>query len=153
MDEKLLVLLYQHIRSHVLIRIFLPSKFQMEQGMSCNKDGTTRQRSSSRIWSIRRTIFSAQLGAARIRFAFWVRIKWGILRVWLWKDILRKKKKWETIAGPRAERYYMTYFNAFDKNDHDISFYLMTIRTTRYYLRIFFWAMDRVVHNIIVVVC
>ena len=64
----------------------------------------------------------------------------------------KKKKNQETITGPHAKRDYMTYFNAFDKNDHDSSFYLVTIRTIRYYLIIFCLELDCVVRTIFVVV-
>ena len=47
----------------------------------------------------------------------------------------------------------MTYFSAIDKNDYARSFYLMTIWTIRYYLRIFYWALYHVVHTLFVVVC
>ena len=59
--------------------------------MGFNKDGSVRQRSSSRILPVSHTISSAQLGATRSRFYFWVRMKWVILRGWLWKNIVRKR--------------------------------------------------------------
>ena len=40
-----------------------------------------------------------------------------------------------------------------DRNDQDSADYLMTICTNRYYLRIFCWALDRVIHAVYVVVC
>ena len=49
----------------------------------------------------------------------------------------KKKKNRETISGPRAQREYVTYFNAANKNDHDSSFYLKSICKIRYYLGIF----------------
>ena len=65
----------------------------------------------------------------------------------------RKKKKQENIAGPRAQRDHVTYFNTVGKNDHDSSFSQAATQTIRYYLRIFFWERDRVVHTLFVAVC
>ena len=50
----------------------------------------------------------------------------------------KKKNIRVNIAGPFAQRNYVTYFNAVDKNDHNSSFCLTTIRKIHYYLRIFF---------------
>ena len=72
--------------------IVLSSGCQIEKGMGCNEYGTVRHWSSSRIRLESCTIFSAQIGATRTRFAFWVRIKWGILRGWLWNDTPRKRR-------------------------------------------------------------
>ena len=63
------------------------------------------------------------------------------------------KKKRYNIAGPCAQRDYVKYLNDFDKNNQDSSFYLTTIRKIHYYLRIFYWELDRVVHTLFVVVC
>ena len=68
------------------------------------------------------------------------------------KRHIKKKKNRETISGPRAQREYVTYFNAVENNDHDISFYSTTIRKIRYYFGIFLWVLDRVVHTLFVVV-
>ena len=65
----------------------------------------------------------------------------------------KKKKKREIISVTRAQRYYMTYLNSVNKNDHNSSFYLRTTRKIRYYLKIFCWALDRVVNTLFVVVC
>ena len=40
----------------------------------------------------------------------------------------------------------MTYFNGVDRNDRDSRDYSTSIRTNWYYLRIFCWALDRVIH-------
>ena len=64
------LLSYQQIRGHVIIMIFLSSRFQIYQVMGCNKDGTVRQKSRSILQPERHTIFSAQLGATRRRFDF-----------------------------------------------------------------------------------
>ena len=64
----------------------------------------------------------------------------------------KNKKKQDNISGPRAQRDYVTYFNTVDRNDHDSSLSLAAIQTIRYYLIIFFWALDRVVHTIFVAV-
>jgi hypothetical protein len=44
-------------------------------------------------------------------------------------------------------------YNAVDRNERDSANYSTTIRMNRYYLRIFCWALDRVIHAAYVVVC
>ena len=63
-------------------------------------------------------------------------------------DVLRAE-----FAGPKAQADYVENFNAVDKNDRDSADYSTTIRTNRYYLRIFCWCLDRVVHTTYVCVC
>ena len=64
----------------------------------------------------------------------------------------KKKRRRETLAAPRAQRDYVNFFSAVDRNDRDSADYSTTIKTTRYYLRIFCWMLDRVVHTLFVVV-
>ena len=40
----------------------------------------------------------------------------------------KKSNRQETIAGPRPQRGYVTYFNALKNNYHNSSFYSTTIR-------------------------
>ncbi len=47
----------------------------------------------------------------------------------------------------------MKYFNAVDRNNRDSADYLTFIHTNRYYLRIFYWILDRVNHVLYPVVC
>ena len=47
----------------------------------------------------------------------------------------------------------MKWYNAVDCNDRDSADYSTTMRTTRYYLRMFFWALDRVIHCEYTIVC
>ena len=56
------------------------------------------------------------------------------------------------IDGPRARQDYAKYFNAVDRNDRDSADYSTSIRTNRYYIRIFCWVLDRVVHTCFAVV-
>ncbi len=64
----------------------------------------------------------------------------------------RGKNTSTEIEAPRAQQDYVKYFNAVDHNDHDSADYLTSIRTNRYYLRIFGWILDRVLHVMYVVV-
>ena len=64
----------------------------------------------------------------------------------------KKKRRRETLAAPRAQRDYVNFFSAVDRNDRDSADYSTTIKTTRYYLRICCWMLDRVVHTLFVVV-
>ena len=59
----------------------------------------------------------------------------------------------DTIDGPQAQADCVAYFNAVDKNDHDSAEYSTTIRTIRYYIRVFCWVLDRVIHTMYVNVC
>jgi hypothetical protein len=63
--------------------------------------------------------------------------------------------KWtrDTISAPQAQADYISNYNAVDRNDWDNADYSMTIHTNQYYLRIFCWALDRVIHTAYVVVC
>ncbi len=45
------------------------------------------------------------------------------------------------------------YFNAVDRNDRDSANNTVTLCTNRWYLHLFFWALDRVIHVLFVVVC
>jgi hypothetical protein len=62
----------------------------------------------------------------------------------------KRRAQRETLAAPRAQRDYVNYFNAVDRNDRDSADYSTTIKTCRYYIRIFCWILDRVVHTIFV---
>jgi hypothetical protein len=57
------------------------------------------------------------------------------------------------INAPQAQQDYIKYFNAVDRNDRDSADYSTSIRTNRYYFRIFCWIFDRVNHVLYVVVC
>jgi hypothetical protein len=59
---------------------------------------------------------------------------------------VKGKKKRETIPEPHAHADYLKSMNGVDWNDRDSHDYLTSIRTNQWYLRIFCWAMDWVVH-------
>ena len=63
----------------------------------------------------------------------------------------KKKNKRDTLSGPGAQRYYVAYFNAVDKNYHYRSFDLATIQTIYHYLGILCWSLNHLFHNIFVV--
>ena len=65
----------------------------------------------------------------------------------------KKRAKHDTIDAPCAQQDYSKYFHVMDRNDRDSSDYSTTIRTNRYYLRIFCWALDRIIHHLYVIVC
>jgi len=65
---------------------------------------------------------------------------------------IRGKRTRDTISAPRAQADYVANYNAVDRNDRDSADYSTTIRTNQYYLRIFCWALDRVIHAVYVVV-
>ena len=65
---------------------------------------------------------------------------------------LKGKKRRVELKGTNAQRDYSKHFNAVDRNDRDSSDYSVTLRTIRWYLRIFFWVLDRVVFSCYLVV-
>ncbi len=69
------------------------------------------------------------------------------------KRHVRGKKQRCTLQAPAAQKDYALHFNAVDRNDRDSSDYTTSIRTNRWYLRLFFWVLDRVVHVLFVIVC
>ena len=64
----------------------------------------------------------------------------------------RGKREREIIDGVRVQAEYVKWFNAVDRNDRDSADYSTSIRTNRYYIRIFCWALDRAVHCLYCVV-
>ena len=62
------------------------------------------------------------------------------------KRHVKGKKKCETIPGRHAHADYVKSMNGVDQNERDSCNYSTSIRTNRWYLRIFCWAMDQVVH-------
>ena len=50
------------------------------------------------------------------------------------------------IAGTIAQSDYVKFFNAVDRNDWDSADYSLTVRTHRFYLRVLFWVIGRVIH-------
>lgn len=56
------------------------------------------------------------------------------------------------IACPPVQKDYAAHFNGVDRNDRDSADYPSTIKTNRWYIRIFFWCLDRVVHTLFVIV-
>ena len=64
-------------------------------------------------------------------------------------------EKWEqlTVPEPRAHADYVESMNGVDRNGRASAYYLTSIRTNCYYLRIFCWVLDRVVHAVYVILC
>ena len=52
------------------------------------------------------------------------------------------------FAAPMAQADYVQHFDAIDRQDRDSADWSTSIRTDRYYLRIFFWLLDRVIHAV-----
>jgi hypothetical protein len=66
---------------------------------------------------------------------------------------IRGKRTCDTISAPQAQADYVANYNAIDRNDWDSADYSTTICTNQYYLRIFCWALDRVIHAAYTVLC
>ena len=69
------------------------------------------------------------------------------------KRHVKNKKQRVTLQAPQSQHDYAKHFNAVDRNDRDSSDNTTTMRTNRWYLRLFFWVLDRVVHVVFVVAC
>ena len=57
------------------------------------------------------------------------------------------------LNAPPIQPEYVKYFNAVDTNDHDSADYSVSIRTNRWYLRVFLWLVDRVVFSCYLILC
>ena len=57
-----------------------------------------------------------------------------------------------TFKAPNAHKSYSKYFNTIDRNDRDSADCTTSLQTNRWYLGIFFWLLDRVVHQLYVTV-
>ena len=66
---------------------------------------------------------------------------------------MKGKKSLDKISCPRVQADYAENFNAIDRNDQDSANYSMTICTNHYYIQIFCWALDRVIHVVYVIMC
>ena len=69
------------------------------------------------------------------------------------KRHVKGRKKRVDLDAPLVHKDYMKHFNAVDRNDRDSSDYTCSIRTHRWYLRILFWLLDRVVFSCYILVC
>jgi len=58
------------------------------------------------------------------------------------KRHVKGKSTREVIEGPRAQRDYITFFNAVDRSDRDSADWSTSIQTNRYYIRILCWVLD-----------
>ncbi len=68
------------------------------------------------------------------------------------RRVLGKKTK-NIIPGPRAQADYVENFKAVDRNNRNSQDYCTSICKNCYYIRIFCWALDRVIHAAYVIVC
>ena len=66
---------------------------------------------------------------------------------------VKKQKKKIEIGAPTSQIDYVENYNAVDRQDRDSADYTTSIKTVRYYIRIFCWMLDRVIHAIYVIVC
>ena len=56
------------------------------------------------------------------------------------------------LSAPSIQKEYAKHFNAVDRNDSDSAHHTCSIRTNRWYLRILFWLLDRVVFSCYILV-
>ena len=69
------------------------------------------------------------------------------------KRHVKGKIKRVDLAAPSIQKEYTENFNAVDRNDRDSSDYTCSVRSHRWYLRIIFWLLDRVVFSCFILVC
>ena len=69
------------------------------------------------------------------------------------KRHVKNKKNRVDIQAPVIQPDYVTYFNEVDINDYDSADYSVSIRTNRWYLRVFLWLVDRVVFSCYLIIC
>lgn len=67
------------------------------------------------------------------------------------KRHVKGKKGRIELQGTESQKDYSQYFNAVDRNDRDSAENSTSIRTSRWYLRLFFWLLDRCVHSVYLV--
>ena len=58
-----------------------------------------------------------------------------------------------SLPCPPVQRAYSKNFNGVDMNDRDSATYSTSIRSNRWYLRVFFWVLDRVIFSCYIVAC
>ena len=68
------------------------------------------------------------------------------------KRYVKGKKGRIELQGTESQKDYSVYFNAVDKNDRDSAENSTSLRTSRWYLRLFFWLLDRCIHSAYLVV-
>ncbi len=66
---------------------------------------------------------------------------------------VKGKKRRIILNAPQSQKDYAANFNAVDRNDRDSADYTTSISTHRWYLHLFCWVLDCVVHVVYVVVC
>ena len=69
------------------------------------------------------------------------------------KRHVKGKRQRIKLNAPPIQPEYVKYFNAVDVNDHDSADYSVSIRTNRWYFRVFLWLVDRVVFSCYLIVC
>jgi hypothetical protein len=63
------------------------------------------------------------------------------------KRAIKNKKRRLVINCPPVQKNYAKNMNGVDRNDRDSADYTTSIRINRWYLRIFFWVLDRVIFS------
>jgi hypothetical protein len=68
-------------------------------------------------------------------------------RWWVDETRYQNKKRRLVINCPPVQKNYAKNMNGVDRNDRDSADYTTSIRINRWYLRIFFWVLDRVIFS------
>lgn len=114
---------------------------QMVLRMKWGVDGSVRLCWSALHVTINSITSRPQLGVIESRSHSWARIRSA--QVMGYGQMVHRRERGSNVSrlinAPRTQQDYMKYFNAVDLNDWDSADYLTSIRTNRYYLRIFCW--------------
>ena len=65
----------------------------------------------------------------------------------------KRRKFRQTFDAPNIQSEYAKGYRGVDISDQDGSFWSISLRTCRWYLRLFFWMVEKDIHGIYVVVC
>jgi hypothetical protein len=62
------------------------------------------------------------------------------------KRHVRGQRLRQDISCPQVQQDYAKYFNGVDRNDRDSADYTTSLKTNRWYMRYYFYLLDRVIH-------
>ena len=69
------------------------------------------------------------------------------------KRYMKGRSQRVDLLAPKIQREYAKHFNTVDRNDRDSADYSCSIRTARWYLRIFLWQLDQVELSLFIITC
>jgi hypothetical protein len=102
---------------------------------------------------LKSTASSAQCGKTKSRLLFSIRIKCAsILKVKWYFNVKRAKGNVLSSHAHLFNQIMPTILKSVDIQDKDSANYLTTLKTNRWYMRIFFWCLDQIVFGVWLIV-